>query len=80
MIYNDIRNFPFGLKELAFKRKLQYDRKTERTMSENHYSLQNAFGWEDTKEGEKFWSDIDDRKFSCFYNKYPKNVDNFSII
>jgi hypothetical protein len=38
------------------------------------------FDWKNTPEGFKFWSNIAQGNFNVFYEKYPRLIDNFSII
>lgn len=78
----DIRKLPFGLKELALKRKKEFDKKINKLDkdSDRSYNLFYAFDWEDTKENSIFWININNNNFDFYYDMVSKNIDNFSII
>ena len=71
-----------------------YDRVMECRREQQNYKIPNKhmglivslsngnFNWCDTREGSRFWNDIDRGDFYIFYMRYPKrkSIDNYSII
>ena len=67
---------PNDIAELAWKR---YDRKYSLSF-ETSSRLSGMFSWDKTEEKFHFWEMIDEGDYRGFYRKYPKKVDNYSII
>ena len=38
------------------------------------------FDWSSSKDGHRFWNHVYDGEYEFFYAKYPKSIDNYSII
>ena len=67
---------PKEIAELAIKRyNPKYSKDKHRA---THLNV--MFDWGISKEGSDFWSKIDVGNFEPFYKKFPKSIDEYSII
>ena len=78
--YRKIDILPLEIREAAERAIKEYKRQWPNSEEIKRKTIGNSFSWDNSEEGVEVWDAVNRGDYDFFYERYPKSVDNFSII